>query len=223
MTTKLAFFLSFLCFSKLSFALYGARPIQGKRFASVATLHLSEPTLPGGAFCAGVLIAKNKVLTAGHCIEGMGNKYYEDITRLIYDPHLVRVKVEGLSVAVKRITFSRTYFEFPGLDGEDLALIELAQNVVTTPATIGNVRAVNTNSKVTMVARGKEAVTSISSTELKQGHRLMFLDGTTSGVCAGDSGGGVFNANGELIGILAADTQGCEKNTGIAHFPTLNF
>ncbi len=98
--------LLFFFLSQSAFALYGARPVASQK-------HLVTLQVGNEVFCQGVVIAKNKVLTAGHCIEGMGVKLKENPHILTYYPDTVIVKSGSEMVRAVSITFAPTMFDSP--------------------------------------------------------------------------------------------------------------
>src|SRR5690606_34854829 len=117
------FFLMILTHS--SYALYGAQKLSGSTFDAVVTLHLNDPDHPEyDSFCSGVLVAPDKVLTTGHCVEVLATEVYEQWNLFAYEPDLIKVKIKGTKVDVADVILAPGYTEAPGYEGEDLALIK---------------------------------------------------------------------------------------------------
>lgn len=202
--------------AETSFALYGARPAGAQNF--LVKLQINQET-----FCQGVVIAPDKVLTAGHCIEGMGWRIRENAKHLTYYPDLVSVRAGTLSVKAKYITFAETMFDSHGVLAEDLALIELSsplKNVQVLPfASKSDLKA---NTTVTLSSDNKEAAVKILRTYRGDQSFVIMTDGSVSGICQGDSGGALLltkNGKKYLAGVLAARAEGCARRNSVSYFP----
>ena len=224
MNLKMALFLLLISFSDLSHALYGSRALSpSSNLSSVVTLHLNDSDKPGyDSFCSGVLVAPNKVLTTGHCIEVMGTELYDQWNRFVYEPNLIKVKVAGVKYEVAGVAIADSYTEAVGFAGEDLALITLRRSVTSVkPMRLMAKSALKAGLPVSLVARGQIADTKITSVKSFDGNTVIFIDGSKSGTCEGDSGGALIvkNADGySLAGILSAQSEGCYKQTGVSLF-----
>jgi secreted trypsin-like serine protease len=224
MNLKMALFFLLISFSDLSHALYGSRPLTASsNLSSIVTLHLNDSDKPEyDSFCSGVLVAPNKILTTGHCIEVIGTELYEQWNRLVYEPSLMKVKVAGVKYDVADVMIADTYTEAVGFEGEDLALITLKRSVTSVkPLRLIAKSALKAGLPVSLVARGKIADTKITSVKTFSGNTVIFTDGSKSGVCEGDSGGALLvkSADGySLAGILSAQSEGCYKQTGVSLF-----
>ena len=219
-------FVLLISISDLSHALYGARTITPSQFSAVVTIHLNDSEKPEyDSFCSGVLVAPDKVLTTGHCIEVVGSKLYEKWNIFTYEPNLIKIKAGGNKYEVADVIIAPSYTEAVGFEGEDLAIITLKK-----PLT--NIRPIKMVSKgslkaglvVTLVARDKMANSTITAVKSYAGNLVVFTDGTKSGVCEGDSGGALLVKIGNdlaLAGILSAQSEGCERQTGTSIFPRI--
>ena len=226
MNFKMFIFVLLISISDLSHALYGARTITPSQFSAVVTIHLNDSEKPEyDSFCSGVLVAPDKVLTTGHCIEVVGSELYEKWNILTYEPNLIKIKAGGVKYEVADVIIAPSYTEAVGFEGEDLAIITLKK-----PLT--NIRPIKMVSKgslkaglaVTMVARDKMANSTIIAVKSYAGNLVVFTDGTKSGVCEGDSGGALLVKIGNdlaLAGILSAQSEGCERQTGTSIFPRI--
>ena len=119
-------FVLLISISDLSHALYGARTITPSQFSAVVTIHLNDSEKPEyDSFCSGVLVAPDKVLTTGHCIEVVGSKLYEKWNIFTYEPNLIKIKAGGNKYEVADVIIAPSYTEAVGFEGEDLAIITL--------------------------------------------------------------------------------------------------
>jgi secreted trypsin-like serine protease len=227
MNTKLALIFLLVSISDLSHALYGARPVsKSYDYSSVVTLHLNDPNNSEyDFFCSGVLVATDTVLTTGHCIEVMGNEVYEQWSFFTYNPENMKVKAKGVSYEVSDVILAPGYTESFGFEGEDLALIRLKKPLKSMkPFKIAPKNVLKAGTPVTMVAKGMIADTKITAQKIYGQNTVIFTDGTKSGVCSGDSGGALLVKVGNeemLAGILSAQTEGCERRTGVSVFPRI--
>lgn len=223
MNFKLLLFVLLISISDLSHALYGARAVTSTQFSSVATIHLNDPENPEyDAFCSGVLIAADKILTTGHCMEVMGTQIYDQWSKFVYEPNLIKIKIGNVKYEVADVTIAESYTEAQGYEGEDLALIKLKKSVTNVaPIKVANKSILKAGMAVTMVAKGKMADTKIINVKNYAGNTVIFTDGTKAGTCDGDSGGALLVKQGEsyvLAGILSAQTEDCYKKTGVSIF-----
>lgn len=223
MNLKLLLFVALISISDLSHALYGARTISPSQFSAVVTIHLNDPEKPeSDSFCSGVLIAADKILTTGHCIEVMGTELYEQWNMFAYEPNLIKIKVGNVKYEVADVTLAPSYTEAVGYEGEDLAIIKLKKPLTNvTPIKIAARNTLNAGMSVTMVARGKMAETTITAVKSYAGNTVIFTDGAKAGTCEGDSGGALLVKKTDgyyLAGILSAQTEGCFKQTGVSIF-----
>lgn len=206
--------------SQSAFALYGARTAASQNY--LVKLQINQAT-----FCQGVVIAANKVLTAGHCIEEMGYRLRENARHLTYYPEAVSVRSGAQSVRAKMISFAETMFDSHGILAEDLAMIELSsplRNVEILPlASRADLRAGTT---VTLASDAKEASVNIRQTLRGEQSFVIVTEGSVSGVCQGDSGGAltiVKNGKKYLAGILSARAEGCTRKHSASYFPGTRF
>lgn len=217
-------FVLLISISDLSHALYGAKPLTASLpFSSVVTLDLNDPNQDEhNAFCSGVLVSPDTILTTGHCMDVMGMAVYDSWNIFEYEPNLIRVNANGKKYEVADVIISPSYTEGTGFDVEDLAMIKLKKPITTIkPMRLVNKTVLKAGLKVSMVARGKIADSTITSVKNYSGNTVIFADGAKSGVCQGDSGGALLVKTTDgyfLAGILSAQSEGCIKQTVISNF-----
>lgn len=220
----MALFIFVLSISEFSHALYGGRTLPARsELDAIVSLHLSDPYEPQyDFFCSGVLIAPDKVLTTGHCIDVMASEVYSMWNIFAYEPELIKVKIAGVKYPVADVIFAPTYFEAPGFEGEDLAIVKLQKAVTSIrPMKFASRASLKVNQPVTLVARGQIAETTISALKTYGKHLVIESNGSRAGICAGDSGGALLIKNAkeyQLAGILSSPDEGCEKRTGVSIF-----
>lgn len=227
MNFKLALALILALSSNLSFALYGSKPMStNPALDAVVSLHLTDANNPKyDFFCSGVLVSPNKVLTTGHCIEVMGNEVYEQWNIFTFEPKLMKVRIKGVNHAIADVDLAPSYFEATGFEGEDLAMITLKGPVTNTrPLKITALSELRQGLPALMVVGNQMAETSLIMVRNFAGNKVVFTDGSKSGVCEGDSGGAlIVNLNGQfqLAGLLSAQGKGCVKQVGFSIYPRL--
>lgn len=173
-------------------------------------------------------MAPKKVLTAGHCIAGMGGQVYDDVHRLTYFPEVVTVKTAGKTVRAKSITIAPSYFEHFDFESEDLALVELTEAFPgVVPLPIASQWWPEKGAKLTMVARGMVAETTLTGIINYPIHTVLLTDTKKSAVCKGDSGGALLakiNGQLKLAGILISEGEGkCNFERNYSFFPRVKF
>jgi secreted trypsin-like serine protease len=212
--------LLFFFFAQSAFALYGGRPVAHQK-------HLVNLVVNNEVFCQGVVIESNRVLTSGHCIEGMGLRLKENSQILTYYPEFVKVKSGNESVSASVITFAPTMFDSPDLLSEDLALIELSRplkNAEVLP--FASKADLAPGKSVVLSSLGAEA--SVPVRQIRKGTEsfVVITEGSRSGLCQGDSGGALLvvkNGKKYLAGVLAARANGCQKRHSVSYFPRREF
>lgn len=219
--------LFFILFAENSYALYGKVVKQAKE-KFVVSLSLDENHKRGFEdFCSGVLISPTKVLTAGHCINGIGHMAYGMSMALVYRPYHLFIEVGDEVIEASSVTYSPDYFESRFFDGEDLALIHLSKVVkFVKPIKITD-RKLISGLPLTLIARERKVETKLTEARTFGNAGVLFLD-SAAGACAGDSGGAVVvqekSGEPELAGILMyAGKEKCERKTGHAYFPKVQF
>lgn len=219
----------FFFISSSVFALHGGKIIARGEFPAVVALHLNDVEFPEyDFFCSGVLVAPNKVLTAGHCIAGLGGQVYDDVHRLPYFSHLVTVKSQGKTIRAKNIIMAPNYFEAPGLESEDLALIELEEALFSVqPLQLISTWELEKGMSLTMVARGKTAETTLTNVIYHPIPLVLLTDTSKSAACRGDSGGALLakkNGQWKLAGILISEgEEECNFERNYSFFPKVRF
>lgn len=212
--------LLFFFLSQSAFALYGGRPVSSEK-------HLVKLQINNEVFCQGVVIAANKVLTSGHCIEGMGLRLKENPQFLTYYPETVTVKAGIESIRASSITFAATMYDSPDLLSEDLALIELSRPLRDVEILPFAARADLVPGKiVTLSSNGLEANVSVRRTMRGSESQVVITEGSVSGICQGDSGGALIlvkNGKKYLAGVLAARSEGCQRKHSVSYFPRRQF
>jgi secreted trypsin-like serine protease len=104
----------------------GGAPANPTDWPFVVTLYRK-----GRLHCGGSLIAPNKVLTAGHCVEGFNLSTFAVI---VGRPDLKNTG-SGVSIAVAA---GATHPDFAETGMHDMAVLTLAQPTTTTPVTLAN-------------------------------------------------------------------------------------
>jgi secreted trypsin-like serine protease len=227
MKFKVALLFILISLSDLSHALYGSKAVGvNPSLNAVVSLHLSDAEKPEyDFFCSGVLVAPDKILTTGHCIEVMATEVYEQWNIFSYEPEKLKVKIAGVKYAVADVILAPSYFESVGLDAEDLALIKLKKPVTSVkPFKLAPINSLKAKQAASLVARGQIAETTILAVKKYAHTSVVFTDGSKAGVCAGDSGGALLVKSGSeylLAGILSAQEEGCPKKSGISIFPKI--
>lgn len=227
MKLKVALLFTLISLSDLGHALYGGKAIgENPSLAAVVSLHLSDAEKPEhDFFCSGVLVAPDKILTTGHCIEVMATEVYEQWNIFSYEPEKLKVKIAGVKYAVADVILAPSYFESTGLDAEDLALIKLKIPVTSVkPFKIAPLVSLKAKIPATLVAHGQVADTTILGIKKYAQTSVVYTDGLKAGVCAGDSGGAILVKSGSdylLAGILSAQEEGCVRKTGVSVFPKI--
>lgn len=212
--------LFFLFLSHEALALYGARPATDNR-------HLVKLAVAEEVFCQGVAVTATKVLTAGHCIEGMGLKLRNTSRFLTYYPESVTVTTAAEEVRARAITIAPTYFDAAGIEAEDLALIELSRPLRTVEILPLAAGADLVSGAVLLLTAGKkEAPTKLLKKARGLESYVLMSDGSKSGVCQGDSGGAILlvkNGKRYLAGIIAVQAEGCARRHTISYYPRTSF
>lgn len=227
MNFKVVLLFILVSLSDLSHALYGGKSVsKDPAYSAVVSLHLSDAEKPQyDFFCSGVLVAPDKILTTGHCIEVMATEAYEQWNLFSYEPEKLKVKIAGVKYAVADVILAPSYFESNGLDAEDLALVKLKKPITTVkPLKISPFNTLKVKQAVTLVARGQMAESTIIAIKKFPKTSAIFTDGAKSGVCAGDSGGALLVKSGSeflLAGILSVQEEGCPRKAGLSIYPKI--
>lgn len=173
----------------------------------------------GSGFCTGVVLSERVVLTAAHCVAGPND------TRL----HWRGDDGQPVLVDVERVA---THPEFRARAPQtrersvDLALVRAAKPLPFSRARLSGRDALRLGERVRVGGFGvtREGLGSSGGTfrtgdlviRAPLSHLLGWAesgDGRRLGACTGDSGGGMFDASGEVVGIVAWTTgqggRGC--------------
>lgn len=152
-------------------------------------LVLQKKNLVGGV-CSGVYIDKNVILTAAHCFpseEGMTVKQV----------YVKKLGKSALATVIKRDTKVDLALVYTRLPGTPIMLAPFDPRKGSRCFAIGNPLGIE--STVT------EGI--ISKTDLKYADSKVSYLLFSAIVLPGNSGGGLFNANGDLIGIVVMSTS----------------
>ncbi len=216
-----------------SFALENAKKASPQQLESVVTLHLKDSELGDyDFFCSGVLIAPNKVVTAGHCIVGMAHRAYYDFYRLMRRPEVVSVHYKGQEQRARSISVASNYFEDSTLAGIDLAMIELPGPFTNSrPIDVANLSDLKVGMEVAMVAGGSVAETTLKEIKTFKLGTALLTDPTHSRICRGDSGGALLvkiNGQLKLAGILIFEgdhhkNEECNEERNVSFYPITKF
>lgn len=228
MNLKLALLFTLSLLSTPSLALYGGhKVVHDEASQAVVSIHLSDADKPQYSyFCSGVLVTPTRVLTTGHCITRMGDEVYDRWNMFIYEPRVIKVRINGKEHSVRDVNLAPTYAEHYSFQGEDLAAIDLVKTAAVKPLRLARVSDLKAGLKVRMIARGLEASSTIKKIQRFDDNLVVFTQGDKAGVCQGDSGGALLiQKNGEnlLAGILSAQEEGCFRMDGVSHFPRLGW
>jgi secreted trypsin-like serine protease len=218
--------LAVLLFSAPALAITGNAPValvQGRHAVMIVGSH--------GTFCTGAAIARDLVLTAGHCVAA--DTHYKVVEfNAAHEPQLLDVRE-----AVRHPQFNlQTLFAHRAT--ADVALMKMAQPLPATiiPAPLGDVPAPNVGDTLTvfgygLAVRGDDKTggtlraAALAVTGKPGNLQIRLIDpktgGTTPGLgaCTGDSGAPVFSGT-VLIGVVSWSTgpnmsAGCGGMTGV--------
>jgi S1-C subfamily serine protease len=156
-------------------------------------------------FCSAVAISKTKAVTAGHCIQAIERSSNETTKIGSVKDGIFLCDVDGNEYVAKVLYWKFEEGKTPE-EGRDYALVELVKGEFTHYAPIGNSDDLAVGDVIVIVGN--------SFGELKHSFSVGYLSykmrklavgefNQTDAISAGgNSGGGVFNEAGELVGIL---------------------
>ncbi len=192
----------------VNYSLFRGIQLRGGTFQQQKKVCNTEPFYdqPAGAYCSGTLIAKNLVLTAGHCIKSESDCQKSKIVfgfgiteKDVYPYRANRNEVYRCSHIVTRQESE---------DGRDYEVIELDRDVIDhKPIKIASAENANPAlaSGVVMIGHPYGLPTKVDDggSVLKNEHPHYFVATTDS--YSGSSGSAVFNSKtGEIIGVLTS-------------------
>jgi hypothetical protein len=157
----------------------------------------------------------------------MGLRLKETSLLLTYYPEVVTITQGTQKVRAKRIDLAPSYFDSPGLEAEDLALIELAaplKNAEVLP--VANKNEITAGSKLLLTSLKEEAQTTLRKKLSGPDSFVLITEGSRAGVCQGDSGGALIlvkNGKKFIAGILSAQSEGCARRHSVSYFPRTRF
>lgn len=193
--------------------IYGGQRADKNEWQSVVSiLKINSRDELSSSFCTGTLIAKDIVITAGHCLTRNKNYYIKNAA-------VSRDSIDTEEHRYSRIKDISIHPRFNGVEGPwDYAYIKLETEFNLDPsllsklATPKELQTLSTSSPVTIVGFGKTE-TKIKGVKFKANTTITRIDsqefragGKGRDTCSGDSGGPVFyNFNGveKLIGITS--------------------
>lgn len=168
---------------------------------------------PTAAFCSGTLVGPDLVITAGHCIENASDCAN---TRFVFDYYYSAEDVLE-SIGTDDV-YSCDTLEAQRLDGtDDYAVVRLDRPVVgRVPATMRLTNDLSVGDGVTVIGFGSGIPAKIDDggTIAENGQTGSFVASTDT--FGGNSGSGVFDDNGDMIGILVRGATDYVQNGSCA-------
>ncbi len=166
------------------------------------------------AYCSGVWVSKNVILTANHCVSDseVGEVVEYSVHDDVYAPGQYE---ESSKVTARNAVLGASDPE------HDLALLVVAYPPSHESAVVA-MEPVEPGQRVSTMGSPLGAMWSYSSGEVaavrylvSHGHKIMFIQ-STAPISPGNSGGGLWNERGELVGICHATyTRGQNMNLWI--------
>ena len=150
---------------------------------SITLLRNAEP------HCLATKIGENWLITAKHCVHQAGRKSPDS-------PDLYEARWQGTKVSIKKIfTLGESYTNLGNLHGKDLAVLCIDKGIEQLPITK---IAIASTDGPWFASTMKENVTFSSIFHLDE--RVLITPNVS---CEGDSGGGLFNIDGDIVGVAS--------------------
>ena len=195
------------------------------------------------SFCSAVVIAPNLLMTARHCVTDVGSgirtscagaittsspPYFDEMR-----PFRIGVVTDGAALAnarVKPATHGRRVFHPASNDrcSPDVALVELEAPLSVPAVRLELATRPNVGQSVSVVGYGSANGRSVTPPTRRKrdvtvrAYPASGIGTATTGVCDGDSGGGILAADGALVGITfagVAEASNCNGDTGFVPLP----
>jgi len=152
-------------------------------------------------FCSGVVVSETQILTAGHCVDSKEVRQPDGRIKVrLYDGRIVLADVVKFAFSEEENAH------------KDSALLEVKAGKLEKIAKKGDARAMKQGQQVAVVGNpAGEFVNSFTLGVLSYAYRTMawgVYHQSDALVIGGNSGGPVFNMQGELIGILTRGGEG---------------
>lgn len=162
------------------------------------------------AFCSGFLIAKNLVVTAGHCVQTQGSPNSDcTITKFIFGFGITSIGETPETVNTSEVySCKRVVYAKLSNNGPDFSIVELDRDVMNhKPLTLRQTGVVNPEDSLVVVGHPSGLPTKISDgAQVREVFPTYFRANLDT--YGGNSGSAVFNARtGEVEGVLVRGEQ----------------